>query len=383
MRRTWKRTLGAGLLAMALCLALLPTAALAADGDVEYVKYTWDANSNTLTSTTGTLAEGGYTPVESNTTTWSASWYVVQGDVDIESRVTVSGDVHLILTDGCELTVAGITVNSGNSLTIYGQNAGSGKLISEATRNLDGSGIGGKANLQVPGGENNSGAITIHGGDITATGNWGAGIGGGMWSGNSETISIYNGTVKAEGHGGAAIGSGNMATCGDIYIYGGNVQATSDTESLPGIGSGKNTSGNIHIYGGTVTATNESDYGIDVGDMSGTTADLITGEKGRAVIFTNGIRAANFDPGEDSNPQTGVIFIGREGKVYADESSDYTVTPGRKRREYHNRKRHNHLSHRRLRCHRRHRGLGLQLLQRRPDGEHHHPPDHLPPHGGG
>ena len=37
-------------------------------------------------------------------------------------RVTVSGDVHLILADGCKLTAGtGIEVNSGNSLTIYAQ----------------------------------------------------------------------------------------------------------------------------------------------------------------------------------------------------------------------------------------------------------------------
>ena len=320
MRRSVKNTLRAGALCLILLACALFTTALAAEGDVRYVKYSWDEDSNTLTSTTETLTEGGYTPVASDTTTWNVGWYVASGSVEINSRVTVSGDVHLILTDGCELTVAGITVNSGNSLTIYGQKDGSGKLISVAG-SLEGAGIGGKANTPSGSSDNHSGDITIHGGNITATGSWGAGIGGSRWSGNSGTISIYNGTVTAAGSGSAAIGSGHMGTCGSVYIYGGNVKATSDTEDLPGIGSNKTTSGNIYIYGGTVTATNESDYGIDVGYQS-TTAQLITGDKGRAVIFTNGIRAANFDPNSNDNPQTGVIFIGSNGRVYANESSN-------------------------------------------------------------
>ena len=87
-----------------------------------YVKYSWDENSNTLTSTTETL-EGEYTLVENNTTTWSAGWYVVRGDVNIGYRVTVSGDVHLILTDYSSLNISGASCVTGdsNSLIIYGQ----------------------------------------------------------------------------------------------------------------------------------------------------------------------------------------------------------------------------------------------------------------------
>ena len=69
---------------------------------------------------TKTLTES-YTTVDSNTpTTWSDGWYVAQSDITIGSRVTVSGDVNLILADGCNLTVnGGIGVEDPNSLTIY------------------------------------------------------------------------------------------------------------------------------------------------------------------------------------------------------------------------------------------------------------------------
>lgn len=65
------------------------------------------------------------TVVTESDTTWgddnNDGWYVVNGDVTIGQRVTVTGDVHLILTDGASLDAAqGVNVGAGNSLTIYG-----------------------------------------------------------------------------------------------------------------------------------------------------------------------------------------------------------------------------------------------------------------------
>ena len=46
----------------------------------------------------------------------------MQGEVDINSRVNVSGTVNLILADGCNLKInGGINVSSGNSLTFTGR----------------------------------------------------------------------------------------------------------------------------------------------------------------------------------------------------------------------------------------------------------------------
>ena len=65
------------------------------------------------------------TEVESSTIAWSTGWYVVKGDVTIGSRVTVSGEVHLILADGASLTVnGGINVAEGNSFSVYAQSVG-------------------------------------------------------------------------------------------------------------------------------------------------------------------------------------------------------------------------------------------------------------------
>lgn len=70
-----------------------------------------------------TLTES-YTTIDSANapTTWTTGWYVVNGDVTVDSRVTVSGDVKLILKDGTSLTVnGGINVPDGNSFTVYAQ----------------------------------------------------------------------------------------------------------------------------------------------------------------------------------------------------------------------------------------------------------------------
>ncbi|HIS72575.1 MAG TPA: hypothetical protein IAD43_06595, partial [Candidatus Scatomorpha pullicola] len=91
-----------------------------------------DANGTTRICDSATV-------VTENDTAWgddgNNGWYVVNGDVTISSRVTVTGDVHLILADECTLNATkGINVTGDNSLTIYAQSAGEGmgKLTANA-----------------------------------------------------------------------------------------------------------------------------------------------------------------------------------------------------------------------------------------------------------
>lgn len=99
----------------------------------------------------------------------SNGWYIVKSTRNV-GRVTVSGDVHLILADGCELTArTGIEVNSGSSLTIYAQSDSGSRGKLTATGSDWGAGIGG-------GYGGAGGTITINGGQVTATGGGGAGI---------------------------------------------------------------------------------------------------------------------------------------------------------------------------------------------------------------
>ncbi len=242
-------------LVLALAMLLCAGCAMADVTDVQYILRGWDTQKHIVTQTEKSAKS--CTVVESSgvDVTWNSGWYVVNEDVTISGRITVSGDVHLILADGAKLTAAkNIEVSADNSLTIYGQRADSGKLIAKYTAGaFEGAGIGG-------GKSNAGGTITIHGGTIEAESYKGAGIGG---SSNKAggIITIYGGTVDAASDNGAGIGGGSASggTGGTITIRGGTVTAKSQVGAgigggAPGyVGSGGN-GGTVTITGGKVEA---------------------------------------------------------------------------------------------------------------------------------
>ena len=190
----------------------------------------------------------------------SNGWYVLDKDVTFnEHRMTIVGDVNLILCDGATLNInqgirCGDKYNNGNnSLTIWAQKEGTGKI--KAGCRWKSSAIGGDD-------DENCGTINIHGGVIEAHGCIdGAGIGGGD-DGDGGTIRIYGGTIKAYGSGGASgIGGGDHGDGGNITIYGGTIDAigggTLETSyGGAGIGGGdESNGGTITIRGGTIKAT--------------------------------------------------------------------------------------------------------------------------------
>ena len=262
-----KRTL-AGVLAI-LCVAgslpanvdgggLFDTAIVAKAqlDNVTFLGATVNATTNEVTFTDETC--NVYTPVTSSTdhVTWGNSttptWYVVSGNVDITSRITVTGEVNLILKDGAKLTASeGITVAKEsdsviNTLNIFGQAAGTGALI--ATGADSSAGIGGVAHGAV-------GTVTINGGQVTATGSDdAAGIGGG-YEGAGGTVTINGGQVTATGSDGAAgIGGGEDGAGGTVTINGGQVTATG-SDYAAGIGGGHGRQGGtVIVNGGNVTA---------------------------------------------------------------------------------------------------------------------------------
>ena len=179
---------GLGIAALAALVMGMSVTAYAAD-NVPYV----EGGQEKTTSAT---------PVE-NQTEWTDEWYVVDKDVTIGNRITVHGNVKLILADGATLTAArGITVVDynyyddiiDNSLTIYGQTNGTGTL--NATGDFKCAGIGGN---EVPDKTQKScGTVTINGGRINATGGqYGAGIGGAI-DGHGGNVVINGGNVSAK-----------------------------------------------------------------------------------------------------------------------------------------------------------------------------------------
>lgn len=308
---------------------------------------------------------GAYTTVTSSATAWKSGWYVVDGNVTIDSRVTVTGDVKLILKDGASLTVnGGILVPGGSTFTVYGQQNGTGNLTSigtngnagiggdgsnvnfgtiilaakgkiVATGDMRAAGIGGGGHMN--NGQSVDGTIHIYRGIIEATGGrWAAGIGGGADSITSCTITIDGGTIVAQG-GENNVGIGGTDGSKTITINGGDIKAYGGGAGA-GIGGSFNASGgSITITGGVVEAGSIGGGSAAGGGPGGTivisggvvTAERIgaggnnsegtfsTGQSGEAVIFAGSITDQS---GKSS--WSGLIFEGGEGRIYG---SSYTA----------------------------------------------------------
>ena len=239
--------LTAALLGGAVCCADAYDAQDTGDGSsgASYIFYVADVDGK-LEMKQGTIGE--FHTVTGSDTSWGTasetSWYMVEGSVSIDGKVTVSGDVNLILADGSSLTAGYIVVDQGSSIAIYGQSEGTGSLVLE----------GGSSNAALGGDFGKaSGEIAIHGGNIRAVStSSGAGIGGGR--DGAGTVSIYGGEVYAQSVSGAAIGGGHGAV-GDVTVYGGEVTAFLDsTDSGAAIGNGSGSAGvggEVTIYGGS------------------------------------------------------------------------------------------------------------------------------------
>ena len=144
-----------------------------------------------------------YITVTSSTKTWEdGNGYVVNSNVTISTRITINGDVVLLLKDGYTLNASmGIELRStettANSLTINGEANNSGTLNCTATG--DSPGIGAYR----------YGFLTINGGTVNATGSGGAaGIGGSKHNNWGRTITINGGIVNATGNGGRCLHPG-------------------------------------------------------------------------------------------------------------------------------------------------------------------------------
>ncbi len=145
--------------------------------------------------------------------------------------------------------------------------------------------------------------LTISGtGSLTATGSdFAAGIGSG-WKATCGDITISGGTVNASSSkAGAGIGSGNLnSSCGAITISGGTVIASSG-DAGAGIGSGvsRSSCGAITITGGTVN-TSSSDFGAGIGSgYSKSSCGAIT-ISGGTVNASSGMYGAGIGSGLDS-----------------------------------------------------------------------------------
>lgn len=275
---------------LALCLTLLPAAALAADGPVTYLQRGW--NGSAVTEELRTVET--YTTIDSGTTQWSDGWYVASGQVTIDRSgepdsddqcVSVTGDVYLILADACVLTIkAAINLEQGASLTIYGQSGDSGELNALIAS------------------EGIATSLTLCGGNVSAT---------------ADAIDCAIGGTVDENSGGYI---------GNLSIYGGAVTATSNSGVAIFTGKGY---GSVNIYGGTVTAS--SGTGAAIGGGSGANGGSDGGPGScsigpGALVFASGGLAGIQDTSQQDAWQ-GAVFQGESGQVYGNTvlTSDLTL----------------------------------------------------------
>ena len=184
-----------------------------------------------------------YHPVDLSTLT---SNYIAKcGDVlrgTLANNVTISVNDNVpatITLSGANIGYEGIVCTSSNISIVFFQ---TNSVIANSN-----------AGIRAPA----SGSISFAGtGDLTVRSNAEgcAGIGGDINT-NCGNIFLYGGTINAcGGNGAAGIGSGQGGSCGNIEIEGGNISATGG-DGAAGIGSGWcGSCGSIEIEGGAVTA---------------------------------------------------------------------------------------------------------------------------------
>lgn len=199
---------------------------------IEYVAYS--VSGTTATPSTETVTD--YTDITGAITELTADKpYVVKSDVTITGNITLSGNAKIILCDGATLTINGHINDTydglyklNNSLAIFGQSTGTGKIVVKTTADDD---------YPITAKD-----ITIHGGlvEVTATGASTEAIF------TQNDLVIYNGTVTA---------NATMVTVmanHAMYIYGGSITAIGGSTSAISYDTGG--TGSIYYYGGNVIA---------------------------------------------------------------------------------------------------------------------------------
>ena len=205
---------------------------------VEYAGYSYTDQHGTIHTVDNA------TEITADSTTWSDGWYYVNSAVTIQDRITVNGDVTLILGITARLeALQGIKVSGGNSLTIYGATANAGSLYAYSF--LSSAAIGSDGNATI----DDNGKIIISSDADTTLGTIT------INSGEVNTMAVADDNYSTS----AAIGGGRYSKGGTININGGDVYAEAPSgwgKYAPAIGPGELSSGDvtINITGGTVTA---------------------------------------------------------------------------------------------------------------------------------
>ena len=248
------------------------------------------------------------TNVTSSTTTMTGGTYRVTANVTIESNISVTGNVTLVIDNGKTLTASnGFTISSGKTLTVQGQgtltvNAADGAMGERGVSGHQTGYDGGNGSIAI------AGNVMVNGGTVTVTG--GNGGMGGM--GSSRLQSTHTGA----GNGGNG-GTGGAAIDGSLIVFGGTVTVTGGNGGKGGDGGGSSTgstpskggngsngavgiTGSLTVNGGTVNVAggsggsaghggwNSSDIGNSGGQGAALGGTVICNVNSYVIRETNG-----------------------------------------------------------------------------------------------
>ncbi len=295
-------------------------------GHNELTYGTLPENLITLTSSMTTLGKDG-----------EGTWYFADTSFDVTSRVTVQGNVHIILKNGVTVNYTkGIGVDkSYRGIDIYAQSIDpneAGTLIATGSNQSAGIGSGNETECGIisihsgnviasgaqygagiGGGDiNRGGIVQIYGGNITATGGENAaGIGSGYKSSNQFEVIIIGGTLNAAGGANAAgIGGGSNAKNVCVEISGANINAEGGTNGA-GIGSGNSGSDvSVEITAGYIDEARGGKNGAGIGSgYAGNAAVAINGNC--TITAQGGVSGAGIGSGYKAKATVEILSINR------------------------------------------------------------------------
>ena len=198
---------------------------------VTYKELSWDAANRQVVTTDKAASSFNHVISSPTGVTWNDGTYVINKNVTISGSIACSGNVNLIICDGCTLNVGGaikgnISSNNKTVFTIYGQADATGQLVLNSSTQ----GFRGFSDL------------VIHSGDIKATT---------VKSNERLGITMYGGKFTASVSGSTpAIQTGK----GNITVYGGEMEVVGGKGDGIMVGD-DNTPASLTVYGGKVTSS--------------------------------------------------------------------------------------------------------------------------------
>ncbi len=271
-----------------------------------YVERSWDATNHKVVSNDKNADNFNMVTDAQTDVTWEGGTYVVNQNVTINGKITISRNVNLILCDGCTLTVNGSVRQRGGVITIYGQAKGTGKL----------------SLFSLAYGIYDIHDLVIHGGNIETSF---------VVCNDLSNLKMYGGKFSAKVNIKTRVGK-------NMTIYGGELDAVSDVTNAIIVGSDTNP-GTLTVYGGKVIAKAPNGQAIKGKFARGEgVTDIVFSESDNGTDWTEitaGTSSKKYFKAEEGVPayvptdeEISALYakLGDEMNITADMVSEWNIT---------------------------------------------------------